>query len=122
MGTQGYLLMAESVVENTRPTPPTLPTNMVLRVLNFGIKAVVEMRRGCEEHTQSCWVRNEVEVFTESQSSPSLIMVPSMWGFCFSTSQLSFSALGPQVNPYLRQSPCTLQAFIHECHSGRNWV
>lgn len=73
MGTQGYLLMAESVVENTRPTPPTLPTNMVLRVLNFGIKAVVEMRRGCEEHTQSCWVRNEVEVFTESQSSPSLI-------------------------------------------------
>lgn len=49
---------------------------MVLRVLNFGIEAVVEMRRGCEEHTQSCWVRNEVEVFTESQSCPSLIMAP----------------------------------------------
>lgn len=70
MGTQGYLLLAESIVENTRPTQPTLPTNMVLRVLNFGIEAVVDTRRECEEHIQSCRVRNEVEVLLRANLVP----------------------------------------------------
>lgn len=110
------ICLCQSVIESTRPTPPVLfPRVWSWEFCTSEFRLWSRWEGGMKNTLWAAGWEIRWRFFTESWPiySLSYLWCHAMRGFCFSTSQLSFSALGSLVNPL----PGTVALQIAGLHS-----